>query len=149
MATLYLRVPGNQKKIQKMMNHAARSVLQAHPRTHIVEMLRELYWLNSKNFYEYLLICIVRRLKEGLIKMPVTFNEIFLIRYPELYRLRSTHLRVQWSKIQSHGRNSFLVNGTNAFNKYELNSEYFENEDVFKESIKLRVFSRNVNGNVT
>ena len=148
MAIVYLRLHTNQKKIQKMINLAARSVLQAHPRTHVVEMLNELVWLNSTNFYEYLLICALRRMRQGLMKTPVSFNEIFLNKFPGLYRLRSTHLRVQWTKIQSHGRNSFLVNSVNAYNKYDLNSELFLDEDTFKSSMKIRIFGTNVNGNV-
>ena len=148
MGTLYLRLPSNQKKIQKMMNLAARSVLQAHPRTHIVDMLLELYWLNTRNYYEYLLICVVRRMRQGLMRAPETYNDLFPNRNPNLHRLRTTHLRVQWTKIQSHGRNSFLVNGCNAYNKYELNSELFLSEEAFKESVKFRVFSQNENGNI-
>ena len=119
MGTLYLRLPSNQKKIQRMMNIAARSVLQAHPRTHISTMLLELYLLNTKNYYEYLLICVVRRMRQGLMKAPESYSDLFLNRNPNLHRQWTTHLRVQWTKIQSHGRNSFLVNGCNAYNKYE------------------------------
>ena len=43
MGTLYVSLPSNQKKIQKMMNLAARTVLCTHPRTHVEEMLLELY----------------------------------------------------------------------------------------------------------
>ena len=42
MATLYLRLPTNQKKIQKLMNISARSILKAPPRTHVVDLLRAL-----------------------------------------------------------------------------------------------------------
>ena len=45
MAVVYLRLPSNQKKIQKLMITVpvARTVLKAEPKTHIVDMLRELY----------------------------------------------------------------------------------------------------------
>ena len=150
MGTLYLRLPTNQKRVQKMMNSAARSVLQCHPRTHVVEMLRELYWLNSPNLWEYLMVCVMRRLKEGLLKAPVSYNELFIIKDQEMQRLRNARdLKVQWTKMQSHGLNSFLHNACLAFNKYRFATEYFEDEEEFKKTAKLRVFSRNVNGNVT
>ena len=149
MAVVYLRLPSNQKKIQKLMNTAARTVLKAGPRTHIVDMLRELYWLNCTNFYEYLLICSVRRLRQRAMIAPVSMRELLYNRVEGLHRLRSTHLRVQWSKIRNHGRNSFVFRGAEAFNRYELNGAWFGDEDTFRAVVKWRIFRNNPNGNVT
>ena len=79
---------------------------------------------------------------------PVTFMEIFSNRNPGLYRLRSVHLRVQWSRIDSHGRNSFAYGSTKAYNRYELNGEWFGDEDTFKYVVKFKIFRNNSNGNV-
>ena len=125
MAVVYLRLYTNQKKVQKLMNAAARVVLKAEPRAHIEDLLRELYWLNCTNFYEYLLICSIRRLRERNMIAPMTMEELFSNRNQSLHRLRSVHLRVQWSKIRSHGRNSFAFMGAQAYNRYELNGEWF------------------------
>ena len=149
MAVVYLRLPSNQKKIQKLMNTAARSVLKAEPRTHIVDMLRELYWLNCTNFYEYLLICSVRRLRNRAMIAPVSFRELLENRVEGLHRLRSQHLRVQWTKIRAHGRNSFVFMGAEAFNRYELNGAWFGDEDTFRVVVKWKIFRNNPNGNVT
>ena len=37
-------------------------------------------------------------------------------------------------KRQSHGYNAFLYNGCTAFDKYHFQTEFFENEDIFKET---------------
>ena len=148
MATLYLRLPTNQKKIQKLMNISARSVLKAHPRTHVVDLLRELYWLNATNLWEYQLICVLRRIRQGLMKAPISFEEIFIQKNPELRRLRGNDLRVQWTRMNSHGLNSFANNSCVAYNKYNLNTEMFLSEDSFKESVKFRIFTRCENGSI-
>ena len=147
MATLYLRLPSNQKKIQILMNTAARVVLQAEPRSHVVDLLRELYWLNSKNLYEYQLLCVLRRLRMGRMKAKVTFGEIFGD-WIQLWRLRSQHLRVNWRRIRSHGRNSFAFMAVTAYNHFELNSRYFEDEEDFKRTAKFKVFTTRPNGNI-
>ena len=149
MAVLYLRLPSNQKKVQKLVNQAARLVLGADKRAHIEDLNRELYWLNTSNTYTYLLICALRRMKQGLMTAPVAFKEIWMTRDLVLYRLRTQHLRVQWRKFQSHGRNSFVYQSTNAYNYFELNGEWFGDEPTFKYVVKFRIFKDNSNGNVT
>ena len=149
MSTLYLRLPNNRKKIQRLMNISARSVLKAHPRTHVVDLLRELYWLNAENLWEYQLICVMRRLRQGLLRALVSFAEVFINPNPELGRLRNSNdLRVQWTRMTSHGLNSFISNACTAYNKYNLNPELFISEDSFKESIFFRIFTQNTNGNL-
>ena len=149
MGVLYLRLPSNQKKVQKLVNQAARVILQADKRAHIEDMNRELYWLNMTNSYTYLLIASLRRLRERLMIAPVTHGEIFVNRDLALYKLRAQHLRVQWRKLTAHGRNSFCVQGVNAYNKYELNGAWFGDEDSFKVVVKFKIFKGNPNGNVT
>ena len=149
MAMLYLRVPNNQKKIQKMINLAARTVLRAPPREHVVSLLRELYWLNSRNYYEYLLICALRRIRKGLMKAPITYNELFIHRNLDQQRTRNTDIQVQWTRMNSHGLNSFAVNSCAGYNKYNLNPELFLCEESFKIAVKFRIFSNNDNSNVT
>ena len=149
MGILYLRLPSNQKKIQRLMNLAARSVLKEEARAHVAPMLLELYWLNSRNYWEYLLICVIRRMRQGLMRAPISYNELFVNRNQNSQRLRNSHhLKVQWTKMQSHGLNSFLSNGCNAYNKYNLHSELFLSEESFKTSAKFRVFSLNENNNL-
>ena len=148
MATLYLRVPANQKKVQRMINLAARTVLQAPPREHVVNLLRELYWLNARNFYEYLLICALRRIRQGLMKAPVTFGELFLTRNQTQQRTRSSDIQVQWTRMNSHGHNSFAAMSCAGYNKYNLNPELFLSEESFREIVKFRVYSRNENSNL-
>ena len=130
------------------MNISARSVLKAHPRTHVVDLLRELYWLNATNLWEYQLICVLRRIRQGLMKAPISFEEIFIQKNPELRRLRGNDLRVQWTRMNSHGLNSFANNSCVAYNKYNLNTEMFLSEDSFKESVKFRIFTRCENGSI-
>ena len=148
MGVLYLRLPQNQKRVQKLLNQACRSVLRhADKRTHIEDMLLELYWLNTRNHYEYLLICAMRRLRVGLMKAPDTVKELVINGDSRL--MRRNDLKVVWTRMNSHGHNSFLANATKAYNKYCLNTEYFESENEFKVQLKLRCFSRNQNGNIT
>ena len=148
MGAIYLRVPSNRSKVQKLMNLSARSVLRAHPRTHVVDMLRELYWLNAENFWHYLMVFAMKRIREGLLKAIVTHREIFVVVNPKVIKLRNNDVRVQWARMTSHGINSFANNGCEVFNRYNLNTEYFENMDEFKERVKLRIFHNNVNGNL-
>ena len=145
MGTLYLRLPSNQKKIQRLQNLAARSVLREDNRAHIEDMLLELYWLNVKNYHEYLLLFAMRRIREGLMKAPNTAKELVTKRDQ---RLRSNDLQVPWTRMRSHGLNSFLAEGCKAYNKYNLSTELFEDEEQFKEALKLRIFARNPNGNL-
>ena len=146
MGTLYLRLPSNQKKVQRLMNLAARSVLKEEPRAHVEDMLLELYWLNVKNYHEYLLIFAMRRIREGLMKAQNTAKELRLGADPRLRN--SGDLQVQWTRMRSHGLNSFLAAGCSAYNKYNLSKEWFETEDEFKAAVKLRIFSKNANGNL-
>ena len=148
MAVVYLRLPSNQKKVQKLLNVAARVVLKADKRTHIVEMLRELYWLNTENMYEYLLICVMRRMVKRMMTAPITFGEVLENKNPGLYRLRSRHLRVQWAKISNHGRNSFCFMSAEAYNRYELHGAWFGDEDTFKTVVKFKIFKSRSNGNI-
>ena len=148
MGTIYLRLPNNQRKVQRLLNLAARCVLKAGPRTHVEDMMTELYWLNTTNFWEYLLIMAMRRIKERLMLAKITFTEIFVVVNPALRNLRSSDLKVQWTRLNSHGVNSFAHNGCTAYNKYNLAPEWFEDEEFFKKQIKFRVFTQNQNGNV-
>ena len=148
MAVVYLRLPRNQKKVQKLLNIAARVVLKEDNRAHIVDMLRELYWLNTENMYEYLLICVMRRLTQRLMTAPVTFQEVVVNRDPSLYRLRTQHLRVQWARITNHGRNSFCYMAAQAYNHYELHGAWFGDEETFKVVVKFKIFKSRPNGNL-
>ena len=148
MAVVYLRLPNNQKKVQKLLNVAARIVLKAHRRTHIEEMLRELYWLNTTNMYEYLLICVMRRMVKQMMTAPVAFGEVLGNKIPGLYKLRTQHLRVQWSRITNHGRNSFCFMAVEAFNHYELHGAWFGDEETFKVVVKFKIFKGRPNGNL-
>ena len=91
----------------------------------------------------------MRRLRERTMIAPVSHGEVFERRDPALYRLRAVHLRVGWPKIKSHGRNSFVFMATEAFNRYELNGQWFGDEDSFRAVIKWKIFRSNPNGNVT
>ena len=150
MSVLYLMLPSNQKRIQKLVNRAMRIILSADKRAHIEDLNRELYWLNMANNYEYQLIASMRRIRQRLMITPVTFREVFLNTDFTLYKLRSVHLRVQWRKYTSHGRNAFVFQAVNACNRYELNSNVsFENEKHFKIHAKFIVYKNNSNGNIT
>ena len=84
----------------------------------------------------------------GRMKAKVTFAEIFTD-WIQLWRLRSQHLRVNWRRIRNHGRNSFAYMSVMYYNHHEFNGMYFENEEVFKQVAKFRVFSSRPNGNIT
>ena len=146
MAILYLRLPSNQKKVQKLLNRAGRLVLKADPLSHVEDVLRETYWLNVPNMYRYALIVTFRRLKNYGCTAPISFQNLFYTQ-PNLYKLRKIHSRVQWSRITSFGRESFIYQASWLYNSMELNGEYFRDEDKFKGDIKFRLFSRFENGN--
>ena len=103
------------------------------------------YWLNTTNYYEYMLICALRRIRQGLMRALVTAAEV-TVNHDQ--RTRNRGLKVQWARLTSYAHNSFLVNSVNAYNKYNLATELFENEDVFKDAVRMRIFVRNPNSNV-
>lgn len=85
----------------------------------------------------------------GRMRAKITFGEIWSLQeWVNLWKFRAQHLRVNWRKIRSHGRNSFVYMAVQAFNHYEFNSKYFEDEDDFKRTAKFKVFSTRPNGNV-
>ena len=147
MGILYLRLPSNQKKVQKLLNKAARLVLQVDQRTHVEDILRELYWLNVPNMHRYALITSLRRLKYGQTLAYVTFRNLFYD-FNGLYKLRKIHLRVQWPRITSHGRNSYIYQSSFLFNSMELNGEYFPDKSKFEAAVKFRLFRDHDNGNI-
>ena len=147
MAIIYLRLPANQKKIQRLLSKAARLVLMADPLSHVEDMMAELYWLNTPNMYRYALITSFRRLKNHQCHAWVSFKNLFYTQ-PNLYKLRSVYSRVQWVKITSHGRNSYIYQASWLYNDMELNGEYFEDEDKFKYQTKFRIFKNYHNGNI-
>ena len=55
------------KKLQVMQNKGARMILNCHYRTHIVDMLKELKWLNVKDRAEFHKMCLVYKSKNGLV----------------------------------------------------------------------------------
>ena len=72
-----------------------RSVFKVLLRTHIVDLLNELHWLNTtgspkKNcdpctdMNEYLLICVLRHIRQGLMKATNTYNELFIYSRPRV-----------------------------------------------------------------
>ena len=115
-------------------------VLKAEARSHVEDLLWELYLLNCTNFYEYLLICSIRQLREMNMIAPIKIVELFENKYLNLHRLCSVHLRVQWPKIWSHGCNRFAFMGSQSYNRNELNGEWFGDEDTFKAVAKWRGF---------
>ena len=147
MAIIYLRLPSNQKKVQRLLSKAARLVLQADPMSHVEDIMNELYWLNVPNMYRYALLTSFRRLKDHQCHAWVSFKNLFYAQ-PNLYKLRSAHSRVQWTKITSHGRNSYIYQSSWLYNDMELNGEYFKDWEHFKSQVKFRVFKKNHNGNI-
>ena len=111
------------------------------------DVLRETYWLNVANMHRYSLIMTFRRLKHHACLAPISYANLFYSQ-PNLYKLRAVHSRVQWSKITSHGRNSFIYQASWLYNSMELNGEYFKNMEKFKGDIKFRLFTRFENGNI-
>ena len=115
-----------------------------HTDTASVEMLRELYWMNTENMYKYLLICVMVKC---LMTAPIMSGEVLENKNHGLYKLRSQHLRVQWSKITSHGRNLFFYMAVQTFNHYELHRVWFGDEETFKVVVKFKIFKSRSYGN--
>ena len=150
MGFIYLRLPLNQKKVQRLLNRASRLVLKAEPLTHVEDMQDELYWLNVDNMYKYQLITSFRRLRYGECRARVSWGNLFIRKEDGeyLYRTRNIHCRVQWTKITSHGRNSYIYCASHMYNELELNGEYFEDDKDFKDCVKFRIFKNYPNGNL-
>ena len=147
MGIIYLRLPSNKVKVQRLLNRAARLVLRAEPRAHVEDLLRELYWLNVENMQRYLMVTSFRRLKYGNCRAKISYANLFEGNLG-LYRLRAVHTRVQWTRINAHGRNAYIYQASHLYNELELNGALFLSEEAFKESAKFRVFRDYYNGNL-
>ena len=147
MGILYLRLPSNQRKVQKLLNRASRLVLRAEPLTPVIEMNRELYWLNAENMFRYLLLTSFRRLKYGNCKAQISWDNVF-VSQRSLYKLRSIHTRVQWPKITCHGRNSYIYQSTHQANELEVNGALYTSEKQFKSAMKFLIYKTYENGNL-
>ena len=147
MGILYLRLPSNQKKVQKLLNRASRLVLKADPLTHVEDMNRELYWLNCENTYKHLILMALRRLRYGNCRAMISWDNVFVTQ-PTLYKLRSVHLRVQWTKITCHGRNSFIYQSTHLMNELEISGALYTSDTHFKQATKFILYRDFYNGNL-
>ena len=147
MGILYLRLPSNQRKVQKLLNRASRLVLKADPLTHVEDMNRELYWLNCENTYRFLILMALRRLRYGNCRAMISWYNVFVTQ-PTLYKLRSVHLRVQWTRITSHGRNSFIYQSTHLMNELEISGALYTSDTHFKQATKFILYRDFYNGNM-
>ena len=147
MGIIYLRLTSNQKKVQKLLDRAARLVLRADPLSHVVDMNRELYWLNAENTFKYLLVTSFRRLKYGNCRAEISWDNVFVTQ-PRLYKLRSFHSRVQWPKIMSHGCNSYIYQSSFIFNELEMNGALYTSKKHFKDAARFMIFRDYSNGNL-
>ena len=78
-------------------------------------------------------------MKDGNCRAKVAWMSLF-VPVPGLHRLRSNDYRVQWTRINSHGRNSFVYQSSHLFNQLGMSGEFFESKDAFAASAKFRIF---------
>ena len=79
------------KKVQRVLNAAARLVSHAPRYCHVTPFLRELHWLPVRQRINYKILLLTFKTIHG--KSPVYLQELISVKMPGAYRLRSSSNR--------------------------------------------------------
>ena len=139
-----------QVKLQKLVNAAARLVLQPPPRsrTSIESMLTTLSWLNAPNMVRQEQCLVMERLLRTR-SSPISFR---LMLYHEQvpqhdHGLRNVGLRPPWQIRNRFGDWAYLIQAVRLYNELRLSSKFHRNLDDFKHSLKSGIIQKYFNKN--
>ena len=128
---IYLRTLKVRKKIQKLVNSAARVATRNNRYANCETMMNKLGWLNMNNFYQVQLLCSLRRmLGNGSSVYPQR-----LLDWQSRSGIRTRLLRLTWKPNNKHGKSNFIQTAVTTWNTYKLGKQVFAKYQDFKEWI--------------
>lgn len=141
---IYLRLAKVRKKVQKLVNAAARVALRENRYANCEKMMKELGWLNADNNYRLQILCSLRRnLSSGT--TPYTLQ---WIDWQTRGGIRTRLIRLSWVKSNKHGKQCFLQAAVKLWNEMELGRKLFANYKAFKDWIHEAIIQKNGNRNL-
>ena len=144
---IYLRNHSVQVTIQKIINMAARLVLNENIQANVEKMLKTLYWLNSTNMYRMQMCSTLYTLLRTRCS-PITFDGIRRSKHHE-HHTRRQDLQLIWRRISRYARITYVVSATRVYNDLMFNSRIFDDYNHYKSVSKYEIFVKYGNGNVT
>ena len=141
---IYMRLQKVRTKVQKVLNSAARLVLNRDRYANCATMMKDLRWLNMDNQYRLQLLCLLRRLLRTK-SAPKTFN---LIDWSTKYGSRRRLLRLTWKWKGKNGKNAYIQSAIREWNTLKIGTKLFHNDKHFKERISEQIQSLYGNNNL-
>ena len=142
---IYLRLAKTRKKVQKLLNAAARLALRETRYANCQTMMETLGWLNMDNEYYSQLLLSFRRLKTtGAGAYTLSWLD-----WKSRAGLRTKLTRILWKSENNHGRYSYLQAAVKTWNKFRAGLELSKNPDWKAKDFKewIHVKAKNLNGN--
>ena len=137
---LYLHDEANQKRIQKALNCAMRTLLNKVMGDSCTEMLSVLGWLNVANMHRWVSVRTLRRLRSYPGMMPATFAKLRLNEDPER-DLRYNSLKLDWKVNTRWTRESYINRAVNTYNALGLHGRLFIDKDDARDSIQSSIIA--------
>ncbi|HSN23054.1 MAG TPA: reverse transcriptase family protein [Methylomicrobium sp.] len=138
-------LPANQhRRLQSVMNAAARLIHRSSRFDHVTPLLRDLHWLKSPERVDFKLAVIVYRCMHGLAPVYLT-NCIQRVADTNCRRLRSSSssaLVVPRTRLVTVGDRAFPVSGGRVWNSLPCNVVSAPTLSVFRNRLKTYLFSR-------
>ena len=141
---IYLRLPKVRKKVQKILNSAARLALRRDRYANCAVMMRDLGWLNLDNLYRYQLVVSLRR----LLKNYKAYQTVYSLDWQSRSSIRRRVLKLTWKRKNNHGSLLYIKAAITAWNELQLGEQLFPDEEAFKVFSKARIISLHGNDNL-
>ena len=146
---IYGYEPKFQRTLQKLVNCAARIVLNRGPRASASYMLYELKWLNVHNLYRLECICWLKRIISSK-SAPYTLNALLegSKRKQKSYNTRDCSLQIGLNHSSRYVRQSFIYNAVNEMNLLKLPGRLYPEETEYRQFVKEEILRKYSNSNL-
>ena len=128
-------------KLQKVQNSAARLVLKARKRDHVLPLLKTLHWLPIQTRIEYKMSTLCHSFFSET--APVYFSDLLHV-YSPSRQLRSLSdsrtLRIPHVRTKTFGNRSFSYAAPSAWNSLPREIRYIQSTTAFKTALKTHLF---------
>ena len=127
---------GDLMRLQRVQNSAMRIILECHPRTHIVDRLSALKWLNIEQRLHYNLCILMWKIVHE--EVPMYLSNLFgHIKQIHSYNTRSSK-NSKLFKVHSHPK-SLHFQGTSAWNDLPQQARFAQSISCFKREVSEHV----------
>ena len=126
---IYLRLKKVRKKVQKILNSAARLALRENRYANCEKMMDKLKWLNMDNMYLLQVLCSFRRLLGNGSSM-LTYN---FINWEARAGLRRRLIKLSWSNKTDNGKYCFIQTAVRTWNSMEVGKKLFPDKKSFRD----------------